>query len=54
MIDKSIVITGILGIVVLELYALSIGINGTLLKGVLILLATAIGITIPNPFKGGK
>jgi len=47
-IDKSIIITGIIAITILECFALHLGFNGTLLKSVLIVLAIAIGITIPK------
>lgn len=50
-VDWRIVCTGIAGIVVLECVALGMGFNGTILKTVLVILALAIGITIPNPLK---
>ena len=46
-IDWRIVCTGLICLTALEVYALSIGINGTLLKIVLIAIASVIGITIP-------
>jgi len=46
-IDWRIVCTGLLCLTVLETYALSMGINGTLLKVVLIAIASVIGIAIP-------
>ena len=56
--DWRIVCTGLVCIAGLECFALSQGLNGTLLKTVLIIIALAIGVTIPNPFdtqvKGGK
>jgi len=48
-IDWKIVCMGMACITAVELYALSIGINGTILKGFLIIIALAIGITIPKP-----
>ena len=46
-IDWRIVCTGLACITALEIYALSMGINGTLLKAVLIAIASVVGITIP-------
>jgi len=46
--DWRIVCTGIVCVTVLEAIALAMGYNGTLLKGVLIVIALAIGITIPK------
>ena len=48
-VDKSIVITGMLCITALEIYALSQGINGILLTSVIALLAATIGVHIPTP-----
>jgi len=48
-IDYRIVCVGLICLTVLEIVALMNGINGTLLKTVLIAIALAIGITIPNP-----
>ena len=50
-IDWRIVVTGLGCITILECVALNNGINGTLLKTVLIGIALTIGITIPNPIK---
>jgi len=47
-IDWKIVCTGLACITTLEMYAISQGINGTLLSIVLVILAGAIGITIPS------
>lgn len=47
LIDWRIVCTGLICLTGLEIYALSTGINGTLLKIVLIVIAGAIGMTIP-------
>ncbi len=46
-IDWKIVCTGLICLTALEIYALSMGFNGTLLKIVLIVMAGVIGITIP-------
>jgi hypothetical protein len=53
-IDWRIVCVGLLCLTALEIVALSNGINGTLLKIVLIAIAGVIGITIPNPFGDKK
>ncbi len=55
-IDWKIVCTGILALTALEIYALSQGINGTLLRIVIIVIGLAIGVIIPVPkiLKGGK
>jgi len=50
-IDWRIVCVGLICITALEIYALSQGINGTLLKIVIAILAGVIGVTIPNPIK---
>ena len=47
-VDWKIVCTGLLCVTAIELYALNLGFNGTLLKGVLMFIALAIGITIPS------
>jgi len=49
--DWKIVCTGLFCITALELAALYQGINGMILKTVLVILAIAIGVTIPNPIK---
>jgi len=46
-VDWRIVCTGLFCLTALEIYALSMGINGTLLKIVLIAIAGVIGISIP-------
>jgi len=48
-IDYRVICVGMICITALECIALNMGINGTLLKGVLIVLALAIGVTIPKP-----
>ena len=55
-IDWRIVCTGILALTALEIYALSQGINGTLLRIVIIVIGLAIGVIIPVPkiLKGGR
>ena len=50
-IDWRVVVTGMFCITLLEIYALFQGLNGVLLTGVIALLATVIGVMIPNPFK---
>ena len=50
-IDWRIMITGIIALTALEIYALSQGINGTLLGIVIAIIGLAIGVTIPNPIK---
>tara|TARA_Y100000310_G_C20318661_1_gene639665 strand:- start:481 stop:660 length:180 start_codon:yes stop_codon:yes gene_type:complete len=49
--DWRLVSVGLVCIAGLEAYALSLGFNGTMLKTVLVVLALAIGVTIPNPIK---
>lgn len=48
-IDWRIVATGLVCITALEITALLLGFNGTLLKGVMVAIALAIGVTIPTP-----
>ena len=50
-IDWKIVCVGLVCITTLEIIALLQGFNGTMLKTVLVALALAIGIIIPNPFE---
>ena len=47
-IDKSIVITGILSITALELFAMYMGFDGLLLTTVIGLVALAIGVQLPQ------
>lgn len=47
-IDKSIIITGVICITIIELFALLMGINGVLLTAVLMIIAGAIGVAIPK------
>ncbi len=51
-----IVLVGILCLSALESIALVYGINGTLFTMVMVIIAGAIGVTIPTPkiLKGGK
>ena len=46
-IDWRIVITGIIALTALEIYALSQGINGAILSIVIAVIGLAIGVTIP-------
>jgi len=48
-IDYRIVITGILCITALEMFAMFQGINGWLLRAVVVGIAAAIGFVIPFP-----
>jgi len=48
-IDWRIICTGLVCITGLEIFAILQGINGTLLKMVLVAIAMAIGVTIPTP-----
>jgi len=50
-IDWRIVITGIGALTILEIYALSQGINGTLFSLVVAIIGLAIGVTVPNPVR---
>ncbi len=47
-VDWRIVCTGIVCVTALEAMALSMGYNGTILKSVLVVIALAIGITLPQ------
>ena len=49
--DTIIVCTGIIALTILEVYALSQGINGVLLSTIILIIGLAIGITIENPLK---
>ena len=50
-INWKVVVTGLVCITALEIYALSQGINGLVLTTVVGIIAIAIGVTIPNPIK---
>ncbi len=50
-IDWRLVATGLVCLTALEITALLLGFNGTMLKIVLVVIAGAIGVSIPNPFK---
>lgn len=50
-IDYRIICVALVCLTILEVYALSKGFNGTLLMIVFAIIAAAIGIVIPNPFK---
>ena len=47
-IDKSIVVTGILSITAMEIFALYMGVNGLLLTTVIGIVALAIGVQLPQ------
>lgn len=47
-IDWRIVVTGIVCITLIELFALYQGINGVLLTGVIAVIAAVIGVTLPQ------
>ena len=49
-IDWRVICVGIVCLTILECMALSMGINGTLLKVVLVVIAGLGGYTIPSPF----
>jgi len=53
-IDWKIICTGLICLTAAEITALILGYNGTLLKAFLVIVALAIGVTIPNPLKGSK
>ena len=48
--DWRIVCVGLVCLTAAEITALILGHNGTLLKTFLVVMALAIGVTIPNPF----
>jgi len=50
-IDWKVMVTGLVCVTALEIYALSQGINGTLFSIVLLIIGAAIGVQIPNPLK---
>ena len=50
-IDKSVIMTGIICLSLIEVTALYHGINGVLLSSVIGIIALAIGVAIPNPIK---
>ncbi|MCP6720500.1 MAG: hypothetical protein KJI72_04255 [Patescibacteria group bacterium] len=47
-IDKSVVMTGILSITAMEMFALYQGVNGLLLTTVIGIVALAIGVQLPQ------
>ena len=53
-IDWKIVVVGIICLTILEIVALSNGINGTLFSLVIAIIGCAIGVMIPNPLGGKK
>ena len=48
-IDKSIVCTAIVGLVVVECAAMYLGFNGLLRSTIIAIIATLAGLTIPTP-----
>jgi len=50
-IDWRVVVTGLVCLTALEIYALSIGINGVVLTTIIGIIALAIGVYIPKPTK---
>lgn len=47
-IPKEVIITGILALLILECVAMYHGINGWLLRAVVVIIAVAIGVYIPK------
>lgn len=50
-VDWKIAVSGIFGLVIIECFALHNGIDGKLLTSIIGIIALAIGVAIPNPFK---
>lgn len=50
-IDWRVVITGIIALMLLEMFALYQGVNGMILVSVMTLIGLVIGVTLPNPIK---
>lgn len=50
-IDWRVIVTGLVCLTALEIFALSQGVNGTILSIVIAVIGLAIGVTIPNPIK---
>jgi hypothetical protein len=50
-VSASVIIAGIAGLTILELYALFCGIDGVVFTAVIGIIALAIGVTLPNPIK---
>ena len=50
-IDWRVLCTGLICLTILECFAMSQGMNGWLLRLIVIVIAGTIGITIENPFK---
>ncbi len=50
-VSQGVVVTGLLCITGLLMFALALGYNGTLLALGVGVLAAAIGVAIPNPFR---
>ena len=47
-VDYRVIVTGLVCLTALEMYALYLGYNGTLLKIVLMAVALTIGVTMPR------
>jgi len=50
-IDWKIVVAGLMCLTAIQMFALSQGIDGTLMTLVIGIIALAIGVSIPNPIK---
>ena len=50
-VDWRIVVTGLIWLTAIQIYALSQGVNGTLMTLIAGIIALAIGVTMPNPIK---
>ena len=50
-VDWRIIVAGLICLTAAEITALLLGYNGTMFKIFLVIIAGAIGVTIPNPFK---
>jgi len=50
-IDWKIVVVGLMCLTAIQMFALSQGIDGTLMTLVIGIIALAIGVSIPNPIK---
>lgn len=48
-VDRSIVITAIIGLVVLQLAAMNYGVNGTMRTIIFTMIGTLAGLSIPTP-----
>ena len=50
-VNWRIVVAGLFCLTAVEMLALTLGYNGTMLKAFIAIVALAIGVTIPNPIK---